>query len=100
MNVRARGFASEGSERPRLVEAVQTGQLDEEFRITKRGGASRWVWVQKAKPINPRHFSSARSKAIRITREQAMTRARNSPGLRVSLNALLLLSLIRRAGTD
>ena len=30
----------------RLAESVQTGQLDEEFRITKPDGASRWVWVR------------------------------------------------------
>jgi PAS domain S-box-containing protein len=30
----------------RLGEAVQTGQFDEEFRITKPDGASRWVWVR------------------------------------------------------
>jgi PAS domain S-box-containing protein len=30
----------------RLGEAVQTGQLDEEFRITKPDGATRWVWVR------------------------------------------------------
>jgi PAS domain S-box-containing protein len=29
----------------RLAESVQTGQLDEEFRITKPDGATRWVWV-------------------------------------------------------
>jgi PAS domain S-box-containing protein len=29
----------------RLGEAVQTGQLDEEFRITKPDSATRWVWV-------------------------------------------------------
>jgi PAS domain S-box-containing protein len=29
----------------RLGESVQTGQLDEEFRITKPDGATRWVWV-------------------------------------------------------
>ncbi len=29
----------------RLSESVQTGQLDEEFRITKPDGAIRWVWV-------------------------------------------------------
>jgi PAS domain S-box-containing protein len=29
----------------RLGESVQTGQLDEEFRITKADGATRWVWV-------------------------------------------------------
>jgi len=29
----------------RLGESVQTGQLDEEFRITKLDGATRWVWV-------------------------------------------------------
>src|SRR5467141_3425941 len=30
----------------RLGEAVQTGQFDEEFRITKPDGATRWVWVR------------------------------------------------------
>ena len=30
----------------RLSESVQTGQLDEEFRITKPDGATRWVWVR------------------------------------------------------
>src|SRR6266481_3966882 len=30
----------------RLGESVQTGQLDEEFRITKPDGATRWVWVR------------------------------------------------------
>jgi PAS domain S-box-containing protein len=30
----------------RLGEGVQTGQLDEEFRITKADGATRWVWVR------------------------------------------------------
>jgi len=30
----------------RLGESVQTGQLDEEFRITKPDGAIRWVWVR------------------------------------------------------
>jgi PAS domain S-box-containing protein len=30
----------------RLAESVQTGQLDEEFRITKPDGATRWVWVR------------------------------------------------------
>jgi PAS domain S-box-containing protein len=30
----------------RLSESVQTGQLDEEFRITKPDGAIRWVWVR------------------------------------------------------
>ena len=30
----------------RLREAVQTGQFDEEFRITKPDGATRWVWVR------------------------------------------------------
>ena len=30
----------------RLRESVQTGQLDEEFRITKPDGATRWVWVR------------------------------------------------------
>jgi PAS domain S-box-containing protein len=30
----------------RLAESVQTGQLDEEFRITKLDGATRWVWVR------------------------------------------------------
>src|SRR5258708_18874046 len=29
----------------RLGEAVQSGQFDEEFRITKPDGATRWVWV-------------------------------------------------------
>ncbi len=30
----------------RLGESVQIGQLDEEFRITKPDGATRWVWVR------------------------------------------------------
>src|SRR5258707_10964820 len=30
----------------RLGESVQTGQFDEEFRITKPDGATRWVWVR------------------------------------------------------
>lgn len=30
----------------RLGESVRTGQLDEEFRITKPDGAIRWVWVR------------------------------------------------------
>ena len=30
----------------RLGESVQTGQLDEEFRITKPDGTIRWVWVR------------------------------------------------------
>lgn len=30
----------------RLGESVQTGQLDEEFRIIKPDGATRWVWVR------------------------------------------------------
>jgi PAS domain S-box-containing protein len=30
----------------RLGEAVQSGQFDEEFRITKPDGATRWVWVR------------------------------------------------------
>jgi len=30
----------------RLGEAVQTGRFDEEFRITKPDGATRWVWVR------------------------------------------------------
>jgi PAS domain S-box-containing protein len=30
----------------RLGEAVQTGQFDEEFRITKADRATRWVWVR------------------------------------------------------
>src|SRR6266849_889430 len=30
----------------RLSESVQTGHLDEEFRITKPDGATRWVWVR------------------------------------------------------
>jgi PAS domain S-box-containing protein len=30
----------------RLSESVQSGQLDEEFRITKPDGATRWVWVR------------------------------------------------------
>jgi len=30
----------------RLGEAVQTGQFDEEFRITKPDGTTRWVWVR------------------------------------------------------
>jgi PAS domain S-box-containing protein len=30
----------------RLGESVQTGQLDEEFRIVKPDNASRWVWVR------------------------------------------------------
>ncbi len=30
----------------RLHEAVQTGQLDEEFRIVKPDNATRWVWVR------------------------------------------------------
>jgi PAS domain S-box-containing protein len=30
----------------RLRESGQTGQLDEEFRITKPDGATRWVWVR------------------------------------------------------
>jgi PAS domain S-box-containing protein len=30
----------------RLGEAVETGQFDEEFRITKPDGAIRWVWVR------------------------------------------------------
>jgi len=30
----------------RLGESVQTGQFDEEFRITKLDGATRWVWVR------------------------------------------------------
>jgi PAS domain S-box-containing protein len=30
----------------RLGESVQTGHLDEEFRITKPDGAIRWVWVR------------------------------------------------------
>ena len=29
----------------RLAESVQTGQLDEEFRITKLGGGIRWIWM-------------------------------------------------------
>ena len=29
-----------------LAESVQTGQLNEEFRITKPDGATRWVWVR------------------------------------------------------
>ncbi len=30
----------------RLGESVQSGQFDEEFRITKPDGATRWVWVR------------------------------------------------------
>jgi PAS domain S-box-containing protein len=30
----------------RLSESVQTGRFDEEFRITKPDGATRWVWVR------------------------------------------------------
>jgi PAS domain S-box-containing protein len=30
----------------RLGESVQTGQFDEEFRITKPDGTTRWVWVR------------------------------------------------------
>ncbi len=30
----------------RLGESIQTGQLDEEFHITKPDGAIRWVWVR------------------------------------------------------
>jgi len=30
----------------RSADSVQTGQLDEEFRITKPDGAIRWVWVR------------------------------------------------------
>src|SRR5882762_2357909 len=30
----------------RLGEAVQSGQFDEEFRITRPDGATRWVWVR------------------------------------------------------
>jgi PAS domain S-box-containing protein len=30
----------------RLSQSVQTGQFDEEFRITKPDGAARWVWVR------------------------------------------------------
>jgi PAS domain S-box-containing protein len=30
----------------RMGEAVQTGRLDEEFRITKPDGVTRWVWVR------------------------------------------------------
>ncbi len=30
----------------RLCESVQTGNLDEEFRITNPDGATRWVWVR------------------------------------------------------
>ena len=30
----------------RLGESVQTGQFDEEFRIAKPDGATRWVWVR------------------------------------------------------
>jgi transcriptional regulator with GAF, ATPase, and Fis domain len=37
----------------RLAESVQTGQLDEEFRITKPDGATRWVWVRGFLVRNP-----------------------------------------------
>lgn len=30
----------------RLSESVQTGRFDEEFRITKPGGTTRWVWLR------------------------------------------------------
>lgn len=66
----------------RLGESVQTGQFDEEFRITKPDGATRWVWgrgfpVRDSAGVVRRLVGTAQDISVRKSAEEQMARNLN-----------------------